>query len=129
MNKTLRNILIGIGILALMILTGTIVGTIKDHQVAEQAKKYALAEEYIKQNAVVHAANKKEIDSLKIDRAGLVAVIAFQKNNPQIIIQKYETIHNSIDQLSPNDNHKLFTANIAKYNSNRERYSLHRFKR
>lgn len=129
MKKSLRNILIGLGIIALVIATGIIVGAIKDRQIIEQSTKRAIAEDYVKRNAMVHAANKKEIDSLKNDRAALVAVIEFQKNNPQIIIQKYETIHNSIDQLSPNDNYRLFTGNIAKYNSNRKRYSLQRFKR
>lgn len=127
--KPLNKILIGLGILALMIITGSIVNTIKNRQIATQAAKYAITEEYLKQKALEHVIDKKEIDSLKTDRAGLIAIIDFQKNNPHIIIQKYETIHHGIDQLSPNDNHKLFTGNIAKYNTNRKRYSLHRFKR
>lgn len=129
MNKALRNILITLGVIALMIIAGICVNTWKDNQLVKETTRRVIAEEKIKQLAQDHLQNKKIIDSMLTDRAALVAVIEYQKNNPQLIIQKYEAIHRNIDLLSPDDGYKLFTANITAYNANRKRYSLQRFKR
>lgn len=128
LNKSFRNILIGIGFLAVIICVVICIRAWKENQLGEEVTKRVIAQEALKVLAKQHVENKRVIDSMKIDRAQLVSVIEYQKKNPQIIIQKYETIHRSIDNLSPNDNYKLFTANIAKYKSNRKRYSLQRFK-
>lgn len=127
MNK--RNIFIGLGIIALMIITGISVNTWNDHQLINETTKRVVAEEKVKQLAHDHELNRKFIDSVLTDRAALVAVIEYQKNNPQLIIQKYEAIHHDIDLLSPDDGFKLFTNNIRDYNANRKRYSLSRFAR
>jgi hypothetical protein len=129
MNKTIRNILISLGILVVVITTGILVYAYKERQLVKETTMRIIAENKIKQLATIHIINKKTIDSMMVDRASLVAIIDYQKNNPQIIIEKYETVHHNIDLLSRNDNYRLFTGNIAKYNSNRKRYSLQRFKR
>lgn len=127
MNKTLRNILTGLGIIVLMIITGISVNAWKENQLIKETTKRAAAEEKVKQLAQDHLQNKKIIDSMLTDRASMIAVIEYQKKNPQIIIQKYEAIHHDIDLLSPDEGYKLFTANINAYNTNRKRYSLQRF--
>lgn len=129
MNKALRNILIALGVIALIIITGISVNAWKDNQLVKETTRRVIAEEKIQQLAQDHLQNKKIIDSMRTDRAALVAVIEYQKNNPQLIIQKYEAVHRNIDLLSPDDGYKLFTASINAYNANRKRYSLQRFKR
>lgn len=125
----LRNFLILLGVIALVIITGICVNAWKDQQLVNETTKRVVAEEKIKQLAYDHQSNKKFIDSILTDRAALVAVIEYQKSNPQIIIKKYEAIHHNIDLLSPDDGFKLFTSNIRDYNANRKRYSLSRFNR
>ena len=115
-------------VLVALIATGITVNWWKEQQLIKEVTKRTVLEESIKQKDVQHQQNKKVIDSLLSDRNKLSAIIEYQKQNPQIIIKKYETIHYNIDQLDPNSNFLLFTGNIQKYKSNRERYSLLRFK-
>jgi hypothetical protein len=129
LNHNFRNLLLGVVILAFLIFAGVSFSAWKDRQITKEITKRVAAEEKIKSLARDHTENKKAIDSMLTDRAKLIAVIEYQKNNPNIIIQKYETIHHNIDQLAPADNYKLFTANLIKYKRNKERYSLQRFKR
>lgn len=124
----MKKILISLLILVVIIATGISVNWWKERQLVNEVVKRTTLEEAIRKEAVQHELNKKVIDSLVIDREKLSAIIEYQKQNPQIIIKKYETIHRSIDQLDPNANFLLFTGNIQKYKSNRERYSLLRFK-
>jgi hypothetical protein len=115
-------------VLVALIATGITVNWWKEQQLIKEVTKRTVLEESIKQKYVQHEQNKKMIDSLLSDRNKLSAIIEYQKQNPQIIIKKYETIHYNIDQLDPNSNFLLFTGNLQKYKSNRERYSLLRFK-
>jgi len=128
MSRSLRNSLIALGVLIVVIATWLISGSIHDAVLTKRAKNIALMEEYIRQKGEEHIAIQKEITVMKTDKKVLEEIIKYQKNNPQIIIQKYEIEHENIDNLSPSESFKLFTSNIRDYKSKRGHYSLERFK-
>ena len=62
-----------------------------DSYIKEEIAKRVEAEFRFKQLVKDYAALRSERDSLNADREKLVTIIDFQKKNPQIIINKYET--------------------------------------
>lgn len=126
---TIKKILIAIGILAIVIVAGFLFNGYKDRQTEKEIKKRVLLEDFVKKKGAEHIAIQKEIDSMKVEKKILVAIIEHQKNNPQIIIQKYEIEHKNIDNLTPSQSFDLFTSNLNYYKSHRGHYSLERFKR
>jgi hypothetical protein len=69
----------------------------------------------------------QQIDSLKGMISKKQAVIDYLENNPTIIIKQNDKAHLNIDRLNAYNSIVLFSDNIARYENNRGRYSLHRF--
>ena len=101
----------------------------KNDQIAKEAGKRAASEERIKQLQKEFDIRDNEIKALVEEKGKLQAVLEYQKNNPNIIIKKYETIHNSVDALSNSKQFELFSIALYDYRNNKERYSISRFKR
>lgn len=123
-----KNILIAISVVVLLIAAWIGFRTIHDKNLERTSIERTVAIEKIKQLSAKHAVYVAEIESMKVDKKILEAIIVNQRENPQIIIQKYEIEHKNIDNLSPSESYKLFTINIANYKANRGHYSLERFK-
>ncbi len=98
-----------------------------DWLIKRDATTRANSELIIKQLEKRISARELEMDSTKKHASVLQIKLDYQETHPAIIIQKYETIHNSIDDLNATNAVALFTSNIAKFNSNRDRYFLKRF--
>lgn len=64
------------------------------------------------------------IDSMKTELNKTLAVIEYQKKYPQVIIKNYVAKKDSINNLSPSESFKLFTANLEYYKANRKRYDM-----
>lgn len=127
LNTQFRDILIGIGILGLIILTGISVNYYKNQQILKENTKRVESEMRFKQLEKEAVNLKSQKDSIMEEIAKKQAVIDYLENNPTLIIQNNDKIHLDIDKLNAYNTAVLWTNNIADYESNRERYSLHRF--
>ena len=71
---------------------------------------------------------RQEKEEIRKNNDKLAAIIEYQKTNPQIIINKYESKANDISRLNPTESFKLFTNNLFSFSNNPERFDLQRFK-
>ena len=127
MNKFLRNILIALGILALMIITGIVVNAVKERNLVKQTTLRVEAETKIIQQAEEAKKIKSKLDSTINLVSQKQTLIDYLENNPQVIIKNNENAHLSIDKLNAYNSILRFSDNVAKYEGNRSRYGLQRF--
>lgn len=127
MSNWLRNILIALGILALMIITGFVVNYFKERQLIKENTLRIESEMRFKQKVIEAEELTKQLDTAKTIISQKQTLIDYLENNPQIIIRNNEQAHISIDKLNAYNSIVRFTDNVAKYENNRQRYSLYRF--
>ena len=127
MNNTIRNILIGLGILAVVIVAGFLFNGYKDRQMLKEKTLRVESEMRFKQLIIERVALDKQKDSISSLIAQKQVLIDYLENNPQTIIQQNNDSHLSIDRLNAINTALLWTNNITEYENSRERYSLSRF--
>lgn len=128
MGKNLKIGLIILGVIVVLIVTGVGVNSYIDNRLIKETAQRVKIEEMLEQKAKEFDIVQLEKAALKEDKIKLQAVVDYQSKNPTIIIQKYEKEHSNIDNLSNSKQFELFSINLYEYNSNKERYSLLRFK-
>jgi len=127
MNRPVKNILIGVGVFVVIIATYMITNSIADNRLIEKTKKVTKLQDSIEFLNTDIAIQKTGILSEKRITDSLSIIIEFQKNNPTVIIRENDRIKIDINRLDALNSIKLFSDNIKKYETNKERYSLHRF--
>ncbi len=127
MNNTFKNILIGLGILVLVIGTGLGVNAWKENRIQKETTLRVESEMRFKQKEIEAKKLVIERDSIQTVIDKKQTLIDYLQNNPQVIIQKTDATHISIDKLNAINTALLWTNNITEYDNSRERYSLLRF--
>lgn len=125
MNQNLKTILISLGILIVFIASGILFNSYKDRQLVKETTLRVESEMRFKQLVVDSKKWTAEKDSLKSTINDKQILIDYLENNPQIIIQKNDAQHINISSLNAYNSIMLFTNNISKYESNRNRYNFH----
>ena len=123
----LKKTLIGTGCLALLI-AGYI--GFKSYQSYRDVKENTLrveSEMRFKQLVKEQLIKDKQIDSIASVVSQKQSLIDYMVKNPQVIIQNNDKIKIDIQRLDALNSIKLFTDNLSKLDSQRIRYSLHRF--
>lgn len=127
-NNYIKVLLFVILIVAILFITVFMFNSYKEKELNKLFKEKIEAEIQLKQYKKEYANRKLYIDSLIVGLQKKIAIIEYQKKFPKKIIKKYENKADSIINLSSSEQYKLFTNNLEKYQNNRERYSLSRFK-
>jgi hypothetical protein len=127
MSKSLKNILIGLGILAVVIIAWIGFNSYKSYRDAKETTLRVESEMRFKQLVKEQVIRDKRIDSIASVIAQKQFLIDYLENNPQVIIQNNDKIKIDIQRLDALNSIKLFTDNLSKLDSQRTRYSLHRF--
>lgn len=119
-SKT-KNILIISGIVLFVLL---LIGAyfLHKHHLNKEAsleEENIRSEERIKIKQAENDKLKLNLDSLKTDISTLSAVIDYQKNNPQIIREKYVEIRNNVVSYTVDDKIKYLSNRLSKKGNNR----------
>ena len=126
--KTIKNILIALGVLVVFIASGILFNAYKDRQLVKETILRTESEMRFKQLIKEVAIKEKQKDSIASLVREKQALIDYLENNPQIIIQNNEKSHFDIQRLSAYNSIVLFTRNTAKYDSLKNgRYDIGRF--
>lgn len=123
----LNRLLIVVIVIIILLIITSYIRSYKESELVRQTTIRVESEMRFKQLAVDIVVLKNKADSLKNKNTELENIIIYQKNNPALIIKKYETISVNIDNLDAIQSIQLFSNNITKFNNNRERYELYRF--
>ena len=124
----MKNILIGVGGVAILITAFILFNSYKDNQIIKQTILRTESEMRFKQLVKENAIHQHQKDSIASVVAQKQALIDFLENNPQIIIQNNEKNHFDIQRLNAYNSIMLFTRNTAKYDSLKSgRYNIGRF--
>ena len=128
MSKSLRNILIALGILVLVVATAIIVNTLAERKLLRETTLRVESQMRFKQKVIEGLVLEKRLDTLTTVISQKQVLIDYLENNPQIIIQNNEKAHLDINKLSALNNIVRFTDNVSRYENLRKgRYDLHRF--
>ena len=128
MSKSLRNILIALGIIVLVVATAIIVNTLAERKLLRETTLRVESQMRFKQKVIEGLVLEKRLDTLTTVISQKQVLIDYLENNPQIIIQNNEKAHLDINKLNAFNSIVRFTDNVSRYEGLRKgRYDLHRF--
>jgi len=122
-----KNTLIALGILVVIIAAFFSFNAYKDYRDKKENTLRVESEMRFKQLIKEKVVLDKQKDSISSVVKQKQDLIDYLENNPHVIIQNNDKIKMDINRLDALNSIKLFTDNLSKLDSQRTRYSLHRF--
>lgn len=104
---------------AVLLLAGYFLNQYHRNKEANMKEENVRSEERIKLKEAELTRLVPKLDSLKSDISQMNAIIEYQKNNPQIIREKYVEIRNNVVKYNVDDKIKYLTNRLSKKDHNR----------
>lgn len=117
MNSSIKTHIIYCGVIVILLFSGLFGYTVLSNRNQRDLEEKIRSDERAKQYELDAQKNHEIADSAKISAAKFEAVLEYKSKNPQIIIQKYDKIHDNVVGLSANNKVKFLAERLSKAHS------------